>query len=328
MSNPGKGELALVQAPLLLGSVLDWALLGCLTMQIYTYSISNINDGRGVKALVCAVCLIDIVQTGISTYGAWSELIWRPYGLVTVDSFLSSYGGMSIFAGIVSFMVQCFFARRIWVLRPSPVMRKLVVCIILLAVLQCTASIVYASQLVVVSTYLTVDQAKEAPAIWLAASLLCDILIAGCMSHFLREARSRTPFIATKTVLTKLSVLALQSGFITAVAAGLQLTAFMTSCLVYGHNWDVFFSIILGKLYSATLLASLNARTAVVRVINNQTDVVEIKSDQGIVFKADLSGIGRLKESGVISSGAQDGAAKTETTPSEEHIASDASLRV
>ncbi|KII88015.1 hypothetical protein PLICRDRAFT_42602 [Plicaturopsis crispa FD-325 SS-3] len=131
--------------------------------------------------------------------------------------------------------------------------------------------------------------------VWLVATLLCDVLIAGCLSHFFRTARAQTAFSATKTFLTKLLVLSVQSGLVTALAAGAQLVTFMLGSLVVSNYWDHGLAIVLGKLYSNMLLASLNARTVVARITDGQADLkftVEMKSHQGIAFRVEFTEVG------------------------------------
>lgn len=61
--------------------------------------------------------------------------------------------------------------------------------------------------------------------------------------------------------MTKLIVLTVQTGFITAAAAGVQLTLF----LLNPTNFSDIPAFILGKMYSNVLLATLNARTIIAR---------------------------------------------------------------
>ncbi|KII88053.1 hypothetical protein PLICRDRAFT_176797 [Plicaturopsis crispa FD-325 SS-3] len=173
-------------------------------------------------------------------------------------------------------------------------MRKLVVCIVVLAVGPCSSAIIVTGQDYTV-TQSNFTRKVESNVIWLGSSLLCDILIAGCMSHFLRAARSETAFKATETILTKLFVLTVETGLITVLAASLQLVASLTSSLYFENTWDQFFAFILGKLYSNMLLASLNARAVLVR-INNQTGTVKMKSNEGVVFRAEFTGISQAME--------------------------------
>ncbi|KII88014.1 hypothetical protein PLICRDRAFT_42601 [Plicaturopsis crispa FD-325 SS-3] len=131
--NPTKDQLAVDSGPYLLATGMNWALLGCLSVQVYTYSISSVSDRRPLKALVYAVYLVEIIQTALATYCAWVQLIFTPYGYADTTSYSWSNISLVPFAGIVSFTAQCFFARRIWIVLTTPIMRNLVVCIVVVS---------------------------------------------------------------------------------------------------------------------------------------------------------------------------------------------------
>lgn len=78
----------------------------------------------------------------------------------------------------------------------------------------------------------------------------------------------------------------IQTGFITAVVAGLQLLSYIL-CFVTESQYYIMFSFVLGKLYSNVLLATLNARAVVVRVADNEVSTVAMKMSQGIVFRVE-----------------------------------------
>ncbi|KII85297.1 hypothetical protein PLICRDRAFT_45491 [Plicaturopsis crispa FD-325 SS-3] len=152
-----------------------------------------------------------------------------------------------------------------------------------------------------------------APIIWLAGSFLCDLLIVGSMLHLvsphhhpcqcahatysalrtlqLSEARSQTSIKSTESILTKLIILTLQTGFITALVAGIQLTIYL---LRNGHamlpnQYDYASMFMLGKLYSNVLMATLNARVVVSAAVLDEVDSAPAKSSQGMAFRLNLT---------------------------------------
>ncbi|KII85308.1 hypothetical protein PLICRDRAFT_701456 [Plicaturopsis crispa FD-325 SS-3] len=303
MSDPiglTRTDLALLLAPYLLGVLFNWALLGCLSVQMYLYSLSNVDDGWGLKSLVYGVYALDILQTAFATYNAWMQLVWSPGGFETAFEFAWSIGGVEIIAGIISCTVQCFFARRIWILKRTRIMHGIVLCITVLAFLQCSSSIAYPT--------FDVDSHKKVVTltIWLGGSFLCDILIAGSMLHILREARSRTAIRATESTLTKLIVLTVQTGFITAFMAAIQLIIYVlrTNGPLPANQYDYVSMFMLGELYANVLMATLNARTAVVRSgSGDEVNTFGAKSSQGIAFRVELGDVGRTVGSSVVGHG-------------------------
>ncbi|KII85301.1 hypothetical protein PLICRDRAFT_338708 [Plicaturopsis crispa FD-325 SS-3] len=153
---------------------------------------------------------------------------------------------------MVSCTVQCFFARRIWILKCTWIMRRIVVCIVALAVAQCAGAIIFTALRIDSNMPPIFLRQMVAPIIWLAGSFLCDLLIVGSMLHLLSEARSQTSIKSTESIITKLIILTLQTGFITALVAGIQLTIYL---LRNGHamlpnQYDYASMFMLGKLYS------------------------------------------------------------------------------
>lgn len=90
------------------------------------------------------------------------------------------------------------------------------------------------------------------------------------------------------------------------MAAALQLAASVVGSLVEGNDWDQFFAVTVSKLYSNMLLATLNARTMVVRATEDRENTVEIKSSQGIVFRAEFAAIGQAMDPGATGVAVED----------------------
>jgi hypothetical protein len=74
----------------------------------------------------------------------------------------------------------------------------------------------------------------------------------------LSEARSKSPFKRTETVVTKLIVHAVQTAAVTAIASLIWLILYTTMPNNFVSLTTVF---MIGKLYSNALLANLNARS-------------------------------------------------------------------
>jgi len=160
-------------------------------------------------------------------------------------------------SGIISATVQIFFAYRVWKLG-----RVLIVsiAIILIALMQSIAAITGATQFLIIH----LDNSKlssifAAFAVWLAGSLICDVIIAVSMVYFLTRARTKSGFRSTDALITRLINNSVQSGGVTAVCAGVELILFLRFKDNTLH--DVPF-LMLGKLYTNTLLATLNARAS------------------------------------------------------------------
>ncbi|KII83981.1 hypothetical protein PLICRDRAFT_180008 [Plicaturopsis crispa FD-325 SS-3] len=299
---PTREELVVLLAPYLLGAVLNGILLGCLSVQLYIYSISSGGDRTSTKAFgeynfippLYTLYGIDVVQTAVTTYCAWLQLVWSQGPYENITAYNWALAVLQLLAGVADVPSCLGICRRIWILQNTSIMRKLVVCIVMLAVIQClsaaglTGVVIFDSTSARAQAQDTRAQAAELVAIiiWLTASFICDALIAGSLLHIFIKTRSQTPIKRTASLLTRLIALTVQTGFITAIAAGVQLVTQVLDVTVLSNQYYVMFSFLLGKLYSNVLLATLNARTATVRVAESEASTdAATKISQGIVFR-------------------------------------------
>ncbi|KII83986.1 hypothetical protein PLICRDRAFT_46769 [Plicaturopsis crispa FD-325 SS-3] len=267
IDKPTKEQLVLLASPYLLGVLFNGVLLGCLSLQLYIYSVSSSSDGMRIKTLVYVLYIIELVQTAITMYYAWSQLVWSQGPYESVYDVEWSLCVLQLLAGIVSCIAQCFFARRIWILKNTRMMGKVVTCIFLLVVVQSASAIVNSIQIFINMTNAEV----QVESMWYTARFVCDSLIAGSLLHILIKARAHTRIKKTTTILTRLIVVTIQTGFITAVVTGLQLTSYLIDLAVMDQYY-IMLSLLLGKLYLNVLLATLNARIVAVHVADNESE--------------------------------------------------------
>jgi len=90
---------------------------------------------------------------------------------------------------------------------------------------------------------------------WLAASAATDIIITASLVHSL--LRKRTGYAASDDIINRIIRLSVQTGLITAVSATMDMALFL---LLKGKTWNFIWDLALSKLYSNTLLSTLNAR--------------------------------------------------------------------
>ncbi|KII84925.1 hypothetical protein PLICRDRAFT_346458 [Plicaturopsis crispa FD-325 SS-3] len=266
MTHEQRNELL---GPLFIGSILDWCLLGILTVQVYIYLATSIKDPLGFKLLAYGVYVLDLVQTALATHAAWMYLA-HGWGKTAVLAHAPwSEATVPLMNGIISAIVQLYFAWGIWKLKHTTVMRAIVVVVITLALAQC-ASVIYASALFYIDAQQTGSpKVRVGLTISLSISFVCNFLIAGSVMQILHQARLITPFGAADTPVTKLLVHTVQTGLVTVVGAGLELVLYAVSPR---SNLHMAIAYILPKLYSSALLATFNARTQMFRPSMGQDD--------------------------------------------------------
>ncbi|KAJ6471187.1 hypothetical protein DFH09DRAFT_1476764 [Mycena vulgaris] len=251
-----------------IGNILNWMLMhetlairflladvhsrGTLIMQVYAYYQKFRADPASIRVLVYGVFCLDLAQTIMLTFHGWWALVtsWgRPESLDHPPWVIAMVPFM---CGLVSAIVQIFYARRIWALSPNNFVRGVSVVIVLTALAQGLSAMTGA--LVAALSSNGPSQTKIAQ---MQATLATDALIAACMSYILSRAKSRTSWSKSQTLLSNLITRAVQTGAITVVCASVELAVFIrfpayTYHFVPGYT--------MGKLYSNSLMLNINIR--------------------------------------------------------------------
>ncbi|KAJ7631345.1 hypothetical protein DFH06DRAFT_1224290 [Mycena polygramma] len=246
--------------PIFLGNALNWMLMGFLLVQVYIYWLNYSRDQFKIKFLVYTICLLDIIQTAFGTHEAW----WYSVGNWGVVEALQEGTWTSVLSpilcGIISAMVQIFYAMRIWLLKRSTLPRLLACLIVLLALAQSLTAIIACSLLQTDLTQANLLRLHPAFSFWLAGSFATDILVAASMTWILYSAKPTHPALAaqnTDGMLNRLIVNTIQTGTVTVLCAGIALALFIKYT---DKNYYFALTYVLGKLYSNSFMATLNQR--------------------------------------------------------------------
>ncbi|KAL1691034.1 hypothetical protein GGG16DRAFT_113543 [Schizophyllum commune] len=252
-------ELLAVLVPQFIGIIFNYLLFGVFIVQLYLYVTFSIQDPLPIKLFVYTIAILDTVQTGFLTdlsYGLlvtrWGDvegLAHRPWTALTLPQCSSS-------------MDWIFFSWRIWVLSGKKLWSYLLSgFIVIVALIQCLAAIISGARSAVISKTVspieTVIAIFPGCVVWLAGSLLCDLIITVSMFLLLTRSRRGTPFRRTEDLLTRMINLTLETGLATTIVAALELSLLVARPYEEFHEAPGY---ALGKLYSNALLATLNAR--------------------------------------------------------------------
>ncbi|KAK7462791.1 hypothetical protein VKT23_007373 [Stygiomarasmius scandens] len=241
--------------PIFIGAILNWMLLGTLTLQVYIYYLESKTDRKLIKATVYFLFLTDLLQTGLATDYAWKTLVF--FDPTVLQDVPRSSLSLSFVNPVISAVVQIFFAWRIWHLNRSKYARVFPVLIVLVALMQAISAIVASIRFTLTSDIAQLAKLRDGFTVWLAGTFVADVLIAGCMVYVLRKAQARAFSLRSETILTRLLMNAVNTGAVTAIGAGVELIMFLVFTTNNYHQAPAF---VLGKLYSNVLLANLNAR--------------------------------------------------------------------
>ncbi|KAJ7746164.1 hypothetical protein DFH07DRAFT_1063048 [Mycena maculata] len=236
----------------LYGMFFNYGLMGSLVVQVYHYYGSFPMDRALTKTIVYVLFALELTQTGIMSYFAYTI-------------FGSGYGNISVFnksalewfpVCILAGSVQLYYAHRLYSFSGSKIAGGVVT---FLAVLQICSGI---AQGVISKLVVNRSDLASKPicvTIWLASSALCDVLIAGSMSFYLRQASVISSRM--RNTISRLVRYSVETGAITALVAVIQIIVFLA---FPAHNFFETPSWTLGKLYSNNLLVLLNARAITV----------------------------------------------------------------
>ncbi|KAK0483094.1 hypothetical protein EDD18DRAFT_1362067 [Armillaria luteobubalina] len=247
-------EIEQLSGPLILGYLLHWGLFGTLSVQLYLYYLAFPKDRQFIKHLVYGIYIVEFVQMILVAHGAFEVF---GYGIDDLAALIEvNFDGLivPIMVAIAASVGQGFYAYRIFILSGSRIVPALVVWVSLTSAVAaifggiCTFQAGDITKLIDRKVFISVG-------IWCGGSVLCDIVIAICMTYYL--LRSNTGFRRTQILVTKLICLIIETGSLTAVIA------LVTFILFFAFPHQAYYrtpAVITSKLYANTIYMVLNSR--------------------------------------------------------------------
>ncbi|KAJ6536387.1 hypothetical protein B0H19DRAFT_1183343 [Mycena capillaripes] len=247
MSSAPNGSLGATE----IGSVVGAFLFGIETLQTYSY-YRDFQDSLLLRFTVAVVWLLELGHT----VSAWHALYSQTVTFYGQPGYISSPPYSEeltiLFAAILYAVVQAFFANRARTLSKN---WQIMAVATSLSVLRFIATM---SVLALLLQYRRVSILLE----WrwlvstaLALGLSVDILITSFMCYFLQKLRS-SESERTRTMVETLIIWSIESTILTSATSIMQIILFLTRTDLV---WSFFF-IIQTKLFSNSMLASLNGR--------------------------------------------------------------------
>lgn len=247
-----------ITGPMLLGHLLNYALMGVLAVQVYIYALSFPRDFWPIKTIVYLVLITDIIQTCFASHYAWYVLA-AGWGDPRVLNFTPwSLSTIPPLAGFIALIVQQFLCWRIWTLaRKRRLFIPLVGLISITSVGSCCVAF-YTGGLSGSLRNVAEADLLDAPVVgWLSTSMTCDILITITLVIQL-SARKNKGFGSLDDVVHRAIRMAIETGAITSISVIVELILYLQSNLT---SWYFLLGMIVGKLYSNSLMANLNSRS-------------------------------------------------------------------
>ncbi|KAF8885055.1 hypothetical protein CPB84DRAFT_1816875 [Gymnopilus junonius] len=206
------------------------------------YYFLHQQDPWSLKALVSAVMAFDTVHQILITHTVYTYTVtnWgmkMNLGLLSGGSMLV---GFLHFQGLTAFLVQSFLTMRVWRFRLH------------------------------FKTYAQLAEIKYLSILVNALAAAGDVFIAAALCTLLHL--SRTGFQRSDTMINKLILFAVNTGFLTSLCA----VASLISIIVAGNTFlYIAFFFCIGRLYTNSLLATLNAR----KMIRGAGEAIHTTSD-------------------------------------------------
>ncbi|KAG7090441.1 hypothetical protein E1B28_009559 [Marasmius oreades] len=256
-TTPSLPDASNIAGPFLLGYLFNYGLFGVLTVQTFVYYNAFPNDHAAFQTIVYSVYVAEILQTVMITWDAFQNFT---FGFMQADSLNKMnlvWFDCCFIDGAVAFVVQTFFAYRLYLLSKS---KLLTGAIIFMALAQCTGAIVAG---IIAKNYGVFADLRDkvfVPAcFWLGGSAACDIVIAVSTTYVL--SRYDTTFNATKDLLRRIIRLTVETGSVTATVATVDLIVFLVFPSATYHMTP---TLNIAKVYSNSMMVIFNSRVRMV----------------------------------------------------------------
>jgi len=259
-------DLQKTAGPLLISLLLNSGFYGILSVQVYLYYLAFPRDEAWVKCLVYGVFTIETFQTAYLTHTLVETMINGFLNPAILDEIGPLWFLIPVVTGVVTFVSQSFYVYRIIILGGSKVAGAVIA---FLAVAQLCGSIVVGVEMRHVKLFsrLLDRSSKLIVVICGGSSVLCDIIIAICMTYLLSRSIDLVRG-QTRKHLRKLVRLSIETGSLTAIMAILNIMLIVVpmgfkSNSKSGSMPPAYYqtsATVLSKMYANTLVVMLNSR--------------------------------------------------------------------
>ncbi|KIJ64623.1 hypothetical protein HYDPIDRAFT_28558 [Hydnomerulius pinastri MD-312] len=267
--------------PFLIGVIFNIVLYGIMMTQTYLYYTTYKSDRLWMKLFVAFLFIADTLNSVFDLVYIYDSLVNHFGDAEFLTNATWVFGTDPAMTGIIGGSVQLFFAWRVHV-----VSRNIfaVSAVVLSAVTGMLASLGTSIGVGIVPQFVQFQKFQVVVIIWLASATIADVIIS--MSLVWHLSHHKTGFAATDDVINRIIRLTVQTGMITAIWAVVDLVCYLT--ITTGIH--LIFNVPLAKLYTNSLMSSLNSRggwkfnrtsessVSNIKSAHRGTDVVQLQS--------------------------------------------------
>ncbi|KAL0573535.1 hypothetical protein V5O48_008420 [Marasmius crinis-equi] len=241
------------------------------------------NDNKICQTVVYGVYALEIAQTIMITHDAFQNFVYGFGKVSALDDLQVLWFDTAIMDGVVAFVVQTYFAYRIYLLSRSKIIPGIALFV---ALVQLGGAVATGVEAKIVTRWSAVRDAADVPVvIWLAGSAFGDVVTACALTYVL--SKNDSGFQDTRAIVKRIIRLTIETGALTAVFAFLDLVLY----LVYPKRiYHIVCALVLAKLYSNSLLAVYNSRIRIPNARGCHRDAtrptgVVVTTNNEIVFR-------------------------------------------
>ncbi|KAJ3936905.1 MAG: hypothetical protein NXY57DRAFT_59713 [Lentinula lateritia] len=239
-----------------IGVICAASLYGVSCVQTWFYFSRYPGDLWYIKCLVAIVWVFDSIHQALISHTVYFYVVTNFSNPTEQANLVWSILLEVLFNGLIGFLVQSFLTMRVWKMSNQNKPLTLLIVSFVLGELGCSVAFTISSLKLV--TWKDLTSLKSLSMTVNVLGAVSDVIIAAGLFYFLH--RSRTGFKKSDTMISKLIMFTVSTGLLTSVCA----VASLLSILIWGKTLIyVAFYFSLGRLYSNSLLATLNARKGI-----------------------------------------------------------------
>ncbi|KAJ7175106.1 hypothetical protein C8R43DRAFT_975895 [Mycena crocata] len=249
---PGAPDVTKLFGPLLIGVLLNTLLYGVMAVQAYLYYHRYRSDRTWFRWMVAYLVLAETANWVCDVGLIYEPLIVRYATLEALQISPLLLRADAALTVLVSTPIQIFIAWRVHAVTQSYLLPSVIV---LLAVVSFGGGLSVSTIVSLHPAYAEFGGFQPEVLTWLVSTCACDVFLTASLVYSLWIRK--TNIISTDSYINKIIRLAVQTGFITAAAAFLDLILFVT---LPGTTFNFMVDFPLSKLYTNALISTLNAR--------------------------------------------------------------------
>ncbi|OJT08158.1 hypothetical protein TRAPUB_954 [Trametes pubescens] len=242
---------ARLYGPIFVGVVFNILLYGIMITQTFLYFTVYKKDRVWMKIFVALLFICDTVNCAfdisflyiplVNNFGNPASLMYATWVFATDP----------VMTALIGALTQCFFAWRVNVLTHSI---PAVIFISFCALCQLCGGLGTSIAVGMIPEFVHFQKFEIIVIVWLAFSAVADCAITVALVWHLRK--HKTGFVATDDIVNRIIRLTVQTGLITALCAVIDLVLFLAT----PSGLHLVFNLPLSKLYTNSLMSSLNSR--------------------------------------------------------------------